>query len=57
MNMELENLIQRLNLGEDYDYEFKASQDKLSKDMWKTVSAFANTSGGYIILGVIENKQ
>ena len=55
--MELENLIEKINIGEDYDLECKASQDKLTNDIWKTVSAFANTNGGYIILGITEKKH
>ena len=55
--MELEHLIERLNLGEDCDLECKASHDKLSKDVWQTISAFANSNGGYIILGITEKKH
>ena len=57
MMMELEHLIERLNLGEDCDLECKASHDKLSKDVWQTISAFANSNGGYIILGITEKKH
>ena len=35
--------------------EFKKSQSKLSEDLWETYSAFANTEGGIIILGVKDN--
>ncbi len=35
--------------------EFKKSQTKLSEDLWETYSAFANTEGGIIILGVKDN--
>lgn len=39
---------------ENENIEFKASFEKLSKDFWPTYSAFANTSGGYIVLGIAE---
>lgn len=46
---DLPNQIEGLNL------EFKESSNNLTKDFWPTYSAFANTCGGYIILGVAEN--
>ncbi len=35
--------------------EFKRSKVKLSDDLWESYSAFANTEGGIIILGVEDN--
>lgn len=54
--MELEILLEKLDFIEDYDLEFKASEDNLPKDIWKTISAFTNTNGGYIILGITEKR-
>ena len=48
---ELEN---RLKLNEWDDFEVKAATREVPQDVWKTVGAFANTEGGYIVFGVRE---
>lgn len=40
--------------SDDVHYEVKACAHGLSKDIWETVSAFANTEGGVLILGLSE---
>ena len=39
---------------DDGDVEVKACESRLSNDIWESVSAFANTAGGIIILGLSE---
>lgn len=39
---------------DDADYEAKSCSIKLSKSVWDSVSAFANTNGGKILLGIDE---
>ena len=41
---------------EGVDVECKESSDTLPKDLWETYSAFANTKGGTIFLGVREKN-
>lgn len=41
---------------ESLSLEYKSASSKIPSDMWETYSAFANTSGGTIILGVSENQ-
>ncbi|MEB3180027.1 MAG: RNA-binding domain-containing protein [Nostocaceae cyanobacterium] len=55
--MDAETLLQKINLGEDEDIEFKAANGGFPKDLWETLSAFANTDGGYIVLGISQNKN
>lgn len=56
MNESLDEIIARLRRqgSDDAHVEVKSSESKLTSDIWDTVSAFANTDGGLIILGVSE---
>ena len=50
--MNKEELISRLQDIEWDDFEVKEAQNQLPKNIWETVSAFSNTSGGWIILDI-----
>lgn len=50
----LDTLLDRLEGQESLELEFKGAQHGLPSSLWPTVSAFANTSGGWIVLGVVE---
>ena len=55
--MTKEELIDRINDIEWEDFEAKEAKSELPKNIWKTVSAFANTSGGWIVLGIKQNDK
>lgn len=54
MNMqELRSLIYQ---GEKVNIECKKAESNVPKSVYESYSAFANTNGGYIVLGVKEDK-
>lgn len=54
---ELTSIVKRLRKQgcDDAQTEVKACKESLSRDVWESVSAFGNTHGGTIILGLEEN--
>ena len=50
--MTKEELIARLKDIEWEDFEVKTAKSELPKSVAESVSAFANTQGGWIVLGV-----
>lgn len=56
---ELEEIVRRLRRqGADDDLvEVKSAATKVPKDLWPSVSAFANTEGGLVILGLAEKDH
>lgn len=42
---------------EDEHLEYKASSKSFPKEAWKTISAFENTDGGTLILGIEEYDE
>ena len=55
-NPNILNTLEMFPNTESEDVEFKSASGGFPKDFWKTYSAFANTSGGIIILGVKERN-
>ena len=53
--MERKTINDLLRYGERVNLECKKAENSLPKSVWETYSAFANTNGGYILLGIEEN--
>ncbi|KAA6324217.1 hypothetical protein EZS27_026429 [termite gut metagenome] len=55
--MDKDILLKRLSDIEWDDFEVKEAFVELPKNIWETVSAFSNTSGGWIILGIAQHGK
>ena len=55
--MNKDELLEHLQDIEWDNFEVKTAKTDVPKDVWKTVSAFSNTSGGWIVFGVSEKKK
>jgi len=55
--MTKQELLEHLQDIEWDNFEVKEAATELPKSSWETVSAFANTSGGWLVLGVSQNGK
>lgn len=55
--MTKDELVAKLRDIEWEDFEVKAAKSELPKNVWESVSAFSNTSGGWIVLGVKQSGK
>lgn len=51
------NLLNIIKKGEGIHTEFKLANNGLPKNLFETVCAFLNREGGYIFLGVDDDKK
>lgn len=57
MKMDEKTIKEILLKGDRVTLECKKAKSEMPKSIWQTYSAFANTIGGMILLGVDENMQ
>jgi ATP-dependent DNA helicase RecG len=50
--VDTDRLLDALRLGEDHEIEFKSARGGFPRSLWESYTAFANTDGGVIVLGV-----
>lgn len=55
--MNRREILESLRYGERVTLECKKAESRIPNSIWETYSAFANTSGGLILLGVEENVR
>jgi len=55
--MTSQDIKELLKFGERISLECKEAKNEIPKSVWETYSSFANTCGGIILLGVIENLR
>jgi predicted HTH transcriptional regulator len=55
--MTKQELINKLNDLEWEDFEVKEAKEAIPKSVWETVSAFSNSSGGWLVFGVKQVGQ